>query len=188
MAQRRPARPPLVDCLIEDHRWEAAGLEALAEAACAAALRGVGLDPAGFEISLLGCSDARIADLNADFRGKPKPTNVLSWPSEERGADRPGARPASPRRDSMGPTELGDVAIAWETCTREAEAGGRTTADHVTHLLVHGTLHLLGYDHETDADAALMEGLETEILGKMGVADPYAAIEAAPEGDDGRRV
>jgi probable rRNA maturation factor len=189
MAPRSPARPPLVDCLIEDHRWEQVDLEALAETACAAALEGIGLDPAAFEISLLGCSDARIADLNADFRGKPKPTNVLSWPSEERGAARPGDRPKAPRRDPMGPTELGDIAIAWETCMREAQAGGRTTADHVTHLLVHGTLHLLGYDHETDPDAALMEGLETEILGKMGVADPYATeATAAPEGDDGRRV
>lgn len=189
MAQRRAARPPLVDCLIEDHRWEEVGLEALAEIACAAALTGLGQDPARFEISLLGCSDLRIAELNADFRGKPKPTNVLSWPSEDRRPDRPGTRPAPPQRDPIGPTELGDIAIAWETCLREAEAGGRTTADHVTHLLVHGTLHLMGYDHETDADAALMEGLETEVLGKMGVSDPYAATaEAAPEGDDGRRV
>ncbi|MGR3463748.1 rRNA maturation RNase YbeY [Limimaricola sp.] len=189
MAQRSPARPPLVDCLIEDHRWESLGLEALAEAACVAALGGLGLDPGHYEISLLGCSDARIADLNADFRGKPKPTNVLSWPSEERGAAHPGARPAPPRRDPMGPTELGDIAIAYETCAREAREAGRTTADHVTHLMVHGTLHLMGFDHETDPDAVLMEGLETEILGKMGVADPYAAgATAAPEGDDGRRV
>ncbi|MBB3712276.1 putative rRNA maturation factor [Limimaricola variabilis] len=189
MARPERPRPPLVDCLLEDHRWEAVGLEALAETACAAALRGAGLDPSGFEISLLGCSDARIADLNADFRGKPKPTNVLSWPSDERGAAAPGSRPSPPRRDPMGPTELGDIAIAYETCRAEAEAAGRSLADHASHLLVHGTLHLLGFDHETDADAALMEGLETETLGKMGIADPYAAHAiAAPEGDDGRRV
>ena len=189
MTRHRPERPPLVDCLIEDHRWEGVGLEALAEAACAATLARLDIDPAGFEISLLGCSDARIAELNADFRGKPKPTNVLSWPSEERAATRPGARPAPPRRDRMGATELGDIAIAFETCRAEAEAAGRRIADHVSHLMVHGTLHLLGFDHETDPDAELMEGIETEILGKMGIADPYAAEAiAAPEGDDGRRV
>ncbi|SDF10602.1 rRNA maturation RNase YbeY [Limimaricola pyoseonensis] len=188
MAPRKPVRPPLVDCLIEDHRWEAAGLEALAEAACAAALQRLDLGPEGFEISLLGCSDTRIAELNADFRGKPKPTNVLSWPSDERGAARDGAWPAPPEHDRFGPTELGDVAIAYETCAREAVEAGRRMQDHVTHLLVHGTLHLLGFDHERDGDAALMERLETEILGKMGIADPYAGdLTTVPEGEDGRR-
>ncbi len=72
-------------------------------------------------------------------------------------------------------TELGDLAIAFETCAREAQEAGKTMADHVTHLIVHGTLHLLGYDHLRDGDATLMENLETEILGKMGIADPYSS-------------
>ncbi len=185
---RRPVQQVLVDCLSEDHRWDEVGLDSLAQKACAATLTRLSLKPAQFEISLLGCSDARIAELNADFRGKPKPTNVLSWPSEERGAERPGAMPAPPRPEAHGPAELGDIAIAWETCAREAKAGGRSLEDHVLHLLVHGTLHLLGFDHERDADATLMEDLETEILGKMGVSDPYAAeLTQAPEGADGRR-
>jgi probable rRNA maturation factor len=165
---------PLVDTLIEDPRWEVLDLGDLAERAAQAALAGVGLSSAGFEISLLGCEDKRIAELNADFRGKPQPTNVLSWPSDERGAAQDGGRPLRPKpgRDGM-PEELGDIAIAYETCAREAEEQGKTLEDHVLHLLVHGTLHLLGYDHVRDGDAALMEGAETRILASMGIANPY---------------
>ncbi len=157
-----------VDVLIECPDWEALGLEPLAEAAAAATLAHLGLE-ADHEIALLGCDDARIAVLNADFRGKPQPTNVLSWPSEERGAETAGDAPLPPAAGE----ELGDIAIAYETCAREAEAAGRPLRDHVTHLVVHGTLHLLGYDHEDGRDAALMEGLEVEILATLGVADPY---------------
>ncbi len=146
-----------VDCIIEDSRWSGLGFETLAGTACHAALAHVGLDPNQTEISLL-----------AEFRDKPSPTNVLSWPSEERGAEVPGEHPHPPEDP-----ELGDIAIAYETCLREAEAAGRNMADHVTHLLVHGTLHLLGYDHIDDKDAALMEALEVEILGKLGISDPY---------------
>jgi probable rRNA maturation factor len=165
---------PLVDTLIEDPRWEALGLDTLAEAAARAALSGAGLPVEGFEISLLGCDDRRIAELNADFRGKPQPTNVLSWPSDERGADRDGAAPRRPRPGPEGmPDELGDIAIAYETCAREAAEQGKDVKDHVMHLLVHGTLHLLGYDHVRDGDAALMEGLEARVLDGMGIANPY---------------
>ncbi|WP_377508102.1 rRNA maturation RNase YbeY [Octadecabacter sp. R77987] len=156
-----------VDVIIEDKRWQAAGLEGLAETAVGATFAELGV-PDACDVSLMGCNDTRIADLNADFRGKPVPTNVLSWPSEERGADRDGGQPRPPRDP-----ELGDIAIAFETCQREAAEAGRTMAAHCTHLIVHGTLHLLGYDHERDADATLMEGLETQILGKLGIADPY---------------
>jgi len=156
----------IVDLLIEDDRWNAVSIEALAEQACGAALAHLGIEEA--EISLLACDDARIAELNGEFRDKPRPTNVLSWPSEERGAEAPGGDPLPPEDP-----ELGDIAIAWETCLREAEAAGKPHKDHLTHLLVHGTLHLLGYDHIDDKDAALMEGLEVEILGKLGLADPY---------------
>jgi probable rRNA maturation factor len=167
----------LVDCLTEDHRWGALGIEALAEAAASAVLVRLGLEPAAFEISLLACNDARIAELNSDFRGKPQPTNVLSWPSEERGAKQAGGMPQLPIAGVTGPRELGDIAIAYETCAAEAAAAGRTLQAHATHLIVHGTLHLLGFDHEREADAALMEGLETEILGSLGIADPYATVE-----------
>jgi probable rRNA maturation factor len=161
----------IVDLVEEDARWAALDLEALAERACAAALDHLGIE--GAEIALLACDDARIAALNGAFRDKGQPTNVLSWPSEERAAGTPGATPPAPED-----LELGDIAIAYETCAREAAEAGKPMADHVIHLVVHGTLHLLGYDHIDDRDAALMEGLETEILGKLGVADPYGEAEA----------
>ncbi|MBD3678265.1 MAG: rRNA maturation RNase YbeY [Rhodobacteraceae bacterium] len=163
-----------VETIIEDPRWEQAGLEAVADTACAAALTHLGLAPGEFEISLLGCDDARIAVLNAEFRDKPTPTNVLSWPAEDLSSETPGAKPALPEPGLPGmPGELGDIAIAYETCAREADEMGLAFGDHVTHLVVHGTLHLLGYDHIDEQDAALMEGLETEILATLGIADPY---------------
>ncbi len=160
-----------VDCMIEDRRWADIDLEKLAQTATDAALTRLGLEPSVFEISLLACNDARIATLNADFRGKPQPTNVLSWPAEERGAAVDGEMPHAPK---AGPEAgLGDIAIAYDTCAREAAEAHRPLTDHTLHLLVHGTLHLLGFDHERDRDATLMEGLETEILGKLGLRDPY---------------
>lgn len=161
----------LTEVMIEDDRWQAAQLEDIAERAAAATLRHLGLDPGAFEISVLGCDDTRIAALNSDFREKPQATNVLSWPSDERAPDTPGARPDLPQ---PGPdSELGDIAIAYDTCAAEAEAGNKPLADHVTHLIVHAVLHLLGYDHIRDQDATLMEATEVAILGKLGLPDPY---------------
>jgi probable rRNA maturation factor len=183
---------PLVDTLIESTRWQSVGIEELAESVAQAVMADQGLPAAGYEISLLACDDRRIAVLNEDFRGKPVPTNVLSWPAEERGADREGGRPVAPKPGREGmPTELGDIAIAWETCAREAESQGKTMQDHVTHLLVHGLLHLLGYDHVRDPDAELMEATEVRILAKLGLDDPYVLTGAriAPdelERNDGR--
>jgi len=164
----------LVETMIEDARWEAFGLAAVAERAGRAVLAGLELPGAGFAISLMGCDDARIAVLNADFRGKPQPTNVLSWPSEERGAEFAGEAPEPPEPgEADDPEPLGDIAIAWETCAREAGEQDKPMVDHVTHLIVHGMLHLLGYDHVEEEDAALMEGLEVRILASLGVSDPY---------------
>ncbi|WP_424944788.1 rRNA maturation RNase YbeY [Aliiroseovarius crassostreae] len=161
-----------VDTVFEDPRWVEVGLQALADHACAATL--AHLDVGEAEIALLACDDARIAELNGEFRAKGQPTNVLSWPSEERAAEAPGARPAPPEADFPGaPIELGDIAISYDTCAREAVEQGKEFETHVTHLMVHATLHLLGFDHIDDKDAALMEGLEVEILGKMGISDPY---------------
>jgi probable rRNA maturation factor len=164
----------LVDTVIEDTRWEGFNLAAVAEPAARAALATLGLAPEGFLVCVMGCDDARIAELNADFRGKPQPTNVLSWPSEERGPDEPGGTPDLPDAgEADDPEELGDIALAWDTCAAEAVAQGKTMQDHVTHLVVHAVLHLLGYDHISDEDAAVMEGLEVRALATLGVADPY---------------
>lgn len=158
-----------VDVVIEDPRWAAAELERLAERAVKVTLEHLALDPDEWEVTVLGCDDARIAALNAAFRGKPAATNVLSWPSAERGASVAGARPAPP----VGDTELGDIALAYETCQREAAEQGKPASQHNLHLIVHGVLHLLGYDHERAADGDLMESQETAILAKLGVPDPY---------------
>jgi probable rRNA maturation factor len=152
----------LVEVVIEDPRWEALGLEALAGRAARAALVAAGTDPEGCEIALLAADDARIAALNAEFRGKPVPTNVLSWPS--------GEGPAAPGEARF----LGDLALAYETCMAEAAAAGIAPADHVAHLVAHGALHLLGHDHAEDAEAEAMEALEAKALASMGVANPYS--------------
>jgi len=116
------------------------------------------------EVGALLCDDARMSELNSQFRGKPAPTNVLSFPSD--GGTAPQAGSAAP----------GEIAIAFETVRDEAIRDGKTFGDHITHLWVHGLLHLMGFDHETDADAEVMEGTETRLLAKLGIADPYASM------------
>jgi len=163
----------VVDLLVEESGWDEDHLGDLAGTACGAALAAFDLDPDRFEISLLGCDDTRIATLNADFRGKPTPTNVLSWPASDIPLP-PGQMPDLPVPDPHGPpVELGDIAIAHETCVAEAAEQAKPFDDHVCHLLVHATLHLLGFDHINDGDAALMEKLETRILETLGIPDPY---------------
>jgi len=166
---------PLVDTVIEDPRWQAFDLPTVATRACRAALAHLNLPAEGFSLCVMGCDDAHIASLNADFRGKPVPTNVLSWPSEERAAEYAGEVPDLPEPGPADdPENLGDIAIAWETCAAEATAAGKPMVDHVTHLVIHGLLHLLGYDHIDDIDATLMETTEAGILETMGISDPYS--------------
>ncbi len=163
-----------IDLDITDNRWVALGLETICEKAALAVLDRLDIDGDECELSVLGCGDARIKELNADFREKDKATNVLSWPAEERGSEEEGELPETPDADVFGVIELGDIAISYDTCAREAEETGKSLTDHATHLMVHGVLHLLGFDHIREGDASLMEGLETEILGKMGIKDPYS--------------
>ncbi len=165
---------PLVETLIEDDRWTSLDLPALAERAGVAALAGAGVARDGFSLCVMACDDARIAVLNGQFRGKPVPTNVLSWPSEDLtdgGHGRPPALPLPGDPDEAW--GLGDVALSYDTCLREATEQGKPLADHVCHLIVHGVLHLLGYDHEHDEDAALMERIEISALATLGVGTPY---------------
>ena len=121
--------------------------------------------PSPPEVSVLLADDGRVRELNRAWRGKDKPTNVLSFPAWEPGALLP----------AEGPLPLGDVAVALETVLREAAAEGRTPEAHLAHLVVHGTLHLLGHDHEEDDEAERMEALEVRALASLGIADPYAA-------------
>ena len=167
--------PAAIDVLIEDARWDDVKLTRLCNRAFGLVFAEHGISGKGYEVSVLACDDARIAELNAEFRGKLAPTNVLSWPAHElaplSAGDAPGA-PPDIRANPMD-AELGDIAISYDTCQREAVAGGLVFEDHLMHLLIHSCLHLLGYDHETDADAARMEGLETKYLETLGIADPY---------------
>jgi len=166
---------PLVDCIIEDDRWQTLGLPESADAAVRASLGHLGMTETGYTLCLMACDDARMATLNANFRGKPTPTNVLSWPSEDRAPDGPGQAPhPPPPGPDDDPESLGDIAISFDTVAREATLAGKPMPDHVKHLVVHGFLHLLGYDHINDTDAALMEGLEVQILARLGVVDPYS--------------
>lgn len=145
---------------IEDGAWEKIpGLAALAERAVAETLAGRG---AAGPVTLLFTSDAEMQALNRDWRGKDKPTNVLSFPSPE-GMPVPDGEAAP----------LGDIALAYETVDREAAEQDKTVAAHTTHLIVHGMLHLLGYDHETEDEAEEMENEERLILARLGIADPY---------------
>ncbi len=137
------------------------------------------LEAGPLEVSLVFTDDAEQQSLNRDWRDKDRPTNVLSFPNmDEPGDLHPAAGESLPRL-------LGDVVLARETVLREAAEQGKSAADHTTHLLVHGLLHLLGQDHEEAAEAEAMEALEREILGALGIADPYAAEAAAPEATHG---
>lgn len=152
-----------VDVLIKAEPWAAAGLSDLAPRAFDAVTAHFGWPKEHYSLAVLGCDDARVAALNRDFRGKDQPTNVLSWPSVA--LDQPVPVPDW--------NELGDLALAYQTCAQEAKAQDKSFDAHVLHLLVHGILHLLGYDHVTSADAELMEETEILILAKIGVANPY---------------
>ena len=165
---------PLVDCVIEDERWLAIGLEPLALRAVQATLALLGLPEGGFTLDVLGCDDTRIRVLNAAFREKKTATNVLSWPYDDLSAEDEGGRPDLPEPGRPeDPQALGDLALSYDTCAREAAEAGKPMADHVTHLVIHGLLHCLGYDHIREGDAALMEGTEVRILATLGLSDPY---------------
>jgi probable rRNA maturation factor len=134
------------------------------------------LDNRRLTASLLFADDAEVQTLNREWRAKDKPTNVLSFPMLERGA-LIALAPDGP------PEFLGDIALAVETCTREAAEKGLSLEDHAAHLIVHGLLHLAGYDHETSPeDAAVMEALEIKALALMGIADPYGDTDQAAGG------
>lgn len=151
----------MIDIEIEDAAWTSAlpDAAAIAERAGQAVLDEIaptdGEDPG---VAVLLTSDEEVAELNLRFRHKAGPTNVLSFPA--------AANPEG---------HLGDVCLAYGVCAREAAEQGKTLARHLSHLVTHGVLHLLGYDHETDGEAEAMEALERSILESLGVPDPYAS-------------
>lgn len=146
----------MIDIEIEADGWVAALADAatLTRIAAGAALAIEGADGEG--VTILLTDDETVRDLNRRFRSIDRPTNVLSFPA-----------PHNPERF------LGDIALAFGVCTREAADQGKPLGDHLQHLVAHGVLHLLGYDHETDGEADAMEGLERTVLAGLGVPDPY---------------
>jgi probable rRNA maturation factor len=156
----------MIEVSIQDQAWVAAlpDAAALAKAAAEAALVEVGGSRPG-DVAILLADDAAIRSLNARFRGQDQATNVLSFPAG------PGAQ-----------GHAGDIALAREVCVAEAAAQGKPLAHHLRHLIVHGMLHLYGFDHEDAAEALVMEGLERRILAGLGVTDPYAAEQDAEAG------
>jgi probable rRNA maturation factor len=146
--------------IVEDESWKSVrGLKSLTEKAVDATLTA---NARTKEITILFADDATLKTLNKDWRGKNKPTNVLSFPAP---------KDLKLPRGQIKP--LGDIALAFETVAKEAEVSGKSLKDHTTHLIVHGVLHLLGYDHVVDADATKMEAKEIRILKKLGLSDPY---------------
>jgi len=151
----------MIEVEIEDEAWTGSlpQAEALARRAAEAALTGAREEG---DVAVLLTSDEEIAELNQRFRGKAGPTNVLSFPA---------ARSARPH--------LGDIAVAHGVCVREAGEQGKRLEHHLMHLVAHGVLHLVGYDHETDAEAETMEALERQVLKGLGAPDPYRPADAA---------
>lgn len=145
---------------VEDAQWNNfAALHEMIEHAVATTLP---IDRQGYDVNILLTNDAEMHALNLEWRGMDKPTNVLSFAID----------PDAPQQPDEAPM-LGDLALAYETIAAEAIAQNKNFKDHTTHLIVHGTLHLLGYDHETDSDAAVMEAHEIALLKKLQIADPY---------------
>jgi probable rRNA maturation factor len=159
---------PKVELIESSRRWRASpGIGKLVRRAIKAGLQASGARILeGAEVSVLLADDLEISALNARWRGLAKPTNVLSFPA------------AAPERIAASPL-LGDIVVAFETAQREAVEEGKTFSDHVAHLVVHGFLHLLGFDHQSADEGDRMEALETSALARLGIADPYASRIAA---------
>lgn len=148
--------------------WEARAAEAVAAALALTPFAALANAAPLVEVSVRLTDDAEVQTLNRDFRGKDKPTNVLSFPQVQDDLLEGLAN------SDDGEILLGDIVLARETCAREADEKAISVADHATHLIVHGTLHLLGYDHMDDVSASAMEALETKALASLGIANPYA--------------
>ncbi|HRY24052.1 MAG: rRNA maturation RNase YbeY [Geminicoccaceae bacterium] len=174
---------PSIEVAVGNGAWRSAVTdpEVICHQAATAALRAAAETyfstgvPDRLEVSIRLTDDAEVQALNRTWRGQDKPTNVLSFEGDDPGL-------VDPRTPSDAPWLLGDVVLACETVTREAEADGRPVAAHLAHLVVHGVLHLLGHDHEDEVDALTMEGLESRIVEGLGYADPHGepGLQPAP--------
>ena len=154
-------------CVSEYTAWDFKNFELIANRVAIVTNESIAL-PENANVVVLLCNDAKIQSLNKKFRGNPHPTNILSWPNKNLAADMPGQKPKL-----ASDPDLGNIAIAYQLCFAEADSAHIALNDYLAHLLVHGTLHLLGYDHIEDTDAVIMETIEIDILAKLGISDPY---------------
>ena len=159
-----------VDLVMEDARWKTLNLLQIANAAFKETLSQLNLRSENFICCILACSSKKIKGLNAQFRGKNNSTNVLSFPSTTEIYE---VRSISKLEPKIDPFELGDIAIAYEVCKKEADISKIDFEDHVYHLIIHSVLHLLGFDHEEEKNAAEMEKIEVQVLAKLGINNPY---------------
>jgi probable rRNA maturation factor len=160
---------PMTEVLVVADCWrEEPEAEAVIQRAIAAAAETVEADVGEAELAVMLTDDSGIRTLNGNWRGIDKATNVLSFPA---------LQPPGARKPDDPPRMLGDIVIAYETMRREADDEQKPFDHHLSHLAVHGFLHLIGYDHENDDDATAMEALEQEILAQLGIPDPYASRE-----------
>jgi probable rRNA maturation factor len=160
---------PTTEVLVVADAWQAEpDAETVIHRAIAAAAEFVNADIGEAELAVMLTDDDGIRILNSNWRGIDKPTNVLSFPA---------LPPTGPTGPGDPPRMLGDIAIAYETIRKEADDEQKPFDHHLSHLAVHGFLHLIGYDHENDADAEAMEALEADILAELGIPDPYGNRE-----------
>ena len=163
--------------LAREEPWPAADWGALATRAAQAAVEAtphgeLATGPALIELSVRLADDAEVRSLNAQYRGKDKATNVLSFPMIQ-----PDLLDTVTQNSDDGEVLLGDIVLAHGVCAAEAADKGVGLADHATHLIVHGTLHLLGYDHQAEVEAEHMETIERDVLARLGIANPYLICE-----------
>jgi probable rRNA maturation factor len=160
---------PTTEVIVAADCWQdQPDAEAVIHRAIKAAAAIANADTGDAEVAVMLTDDEGIRTLNRNWRGFDKPTNVLSFPA---------LQPTGPVGEDDPPRMLGDIAIAYETMRREADEAAKPFDHHLSHLTVHGFLHLIGYDHESDDEAEEMEALETEILARLGIPDPYADRE-----------
>ena len=166
----------IANILLKDDRWKKLPLKKMAMNSLNLIADDVLQKNDDFEISLLATNDPEVIYLNNNFRGYNRSTNIISWPENRYERKKPGAFPQLASRSfvfSDGMNFLGNLAISFDRCSIEAEEGNLVFEDHITHLLIHGCLHLVGFDHENELDAKLMEGIEEKLLSKLGIRNPY---------------
>ena len=166
----------IANVVFKDNRWKKLPLKKLAMDSLNLIADDVLQKNNDFEISILATNDSEVTYLNNNFRGYNRPTNILSWPERRYERKKPGLFPQLVSTSSFysdGSNFLGNLAVSFDRCSIEAQEENLAFEDHLYHLLIHGCLHLVGFDHENELDAELMEDIEKKLLSKLGIENPY---------------